>query len=302
MITLLFGENNFEITRALQQIAASFDGREERVDGTELELKQLPDLLMGATLFAEKRLVIIKNVSENKNVWDALPDWLERVSDDIHLVFVEAKPDKRSRTYKALQKKAEVTEFTPWNERDIAKAEQWTVQEAKQLGFDLDKKSAHTIAMRVGVDQWKLHYALQKLAVVPTVTPEVVEELIEASPTENVFNLLDAALKGDIARVKHMLETLEMTEDPYRLFGLLATQVFQLAVLSVAEAPANEVAKDFGAHPFALSKLTDHVKKLGKSGVRKVAAAMAEADTSLKTSAANPWLLIERALIKISTF
>jgi DNA polymerase-3 subunit delta len=301
MITLLYGENNFELTRALQQIAAGFRGREERIDAVDMELRHLPDLLMGATLFAEKRLVIIKNVSENKRIWDALPDWFERLSDDIHLVLVETKPDKRSRTYKALQKKAEVKEFAAWTERDVSKAEQWATLEAKQLGFDLDKKSAHTVVARAGVDQWRLHYALQKLAVVPRVTPEVVEDLIEANPTENVFNLLEAALKGDMVRVKNMLETLEASEDPYRLFGLLSAQVFQLAALSVSEMPANEVAKDLGAHPFALSKLTSYAKKLGKSRIRQVVAAMAEADTSLKTSAADPWLLIERALVKIST-
>lgn len=286
--------------RLQKSIEAAFNGTPERIDGSELELKQLPDLLMGATLFADKRLVIIKNLSENKAVWSSFGEWLGRVSDDIHLVLVEPKPDKRTKTYKDLQKVADIHEAKPWTDRDETQAEQWLMQEAKALGFELDKKSAHLIVRRVGVDQWLLAQALEKLAAVDAVTPELIENLIEANPTENVFNLFDAALKGDAIRVKEMLETLEVNEDPYRLFGLLGTQVFQLAALGVADKLSAEVAKDLGAHPFALSKLAPHAKKLGRRGVQKAMAAMAEADQAMKISAAEPWLLIERALIKIA--
>lgn len=298
MITLLTGENSFEITRALEKIIASFDGTPEKADGETLETKQLPDLLMGATLFAEKRLVIIKNLSENKSVWNDFDAWLPRVSDDVHLVLVEPKPDKRTKTYKALQKAATVHEYKPWGERDGLQAEKWVAAEAAALGFSLDGKSARALVARVGTDQWLLYQALQKLAVAGSVTPAVIEEIIEANPAENVFNLFDAALRGDVAKVKKMLATLELSEDPYRLLGLMGTQAFQLAALAVGDTPSAEVAKELGAHPFALSKLAPHAKKIGRPGARQVIAAFAEADEAMKTSGGDPWLLIERALIK----
>lgn len=300
MITLLSGENDFEITRALEKLAAEFDGIVEKIDGSELELKQLPDLLMGATLFADKRLVVIKTLSENKLVWNSFATWIQRVSDDIHLVLVEPKPDKRTKTYKALQKVANVQEFKPWSERDTAIAEKWVVSEAKTLRFSLDAKSARALVARAGANQWLLFQALQKLAVVEEVTPAVIEEIVEANPTENIFNLFDAALRGDAAKTKNMLETLELSEDPFRLFGLLSGQAFQLTALAVSEKPSAEVAKDLGAHPFALSKLAPHAKKLGRPGVKKVIAAFAEADEAMKTSGGEPWLLIERTLVKVA--
>ena len=284
----------------MRRIAAAFDGAVERVDGETLELKQLPDLLMGATLFADKRLVVVKNLSENKAVWGGLPEWLGRVSDDIHLVLVEAKPDKRTKTYKELQKAATVYESKLWTERDAGRAEQWVVEEAKSLEFALDKKSAHALVARVGVDQWLLSQALQKLAVVGDVSPGVIEDLIEPNPAENVFNLFEAALRGNAPKVRQMIQTLELTEDPFRLFGLLSGQAFQLAALAVTDAPSSVVASDFGAHPFALGKLAPFAKTLGKPGAKKVIAAFAEADAGMKTSVAEPWLLIERALMKVA--
>lgn len=300
MITLISGENSFENDQAVRQVVGSFAGDPERVDGGDIELKQLPDLLSGVTLFNPKRLVIIKNLSENKTIWNDFADWIPRISDDVQVVLVEAKPDKRTKTYKELQKVAEVKESTLWSDRDTGKAEQWVMAEATRRGFTLDKKSAHTVVTRVGTDQWLLSQALEKLAVVDTVTPEVIEELTEANPVENVFMLFESALRGDARRVKDMLITLEVSEDAYKLLGLLSGQAVQLAVLAVSDRPSAEVAKDMGVHPYALSKLAQAAKKLGRSGAKKVIAAFAEADTAAKSSAADPWLLVERALIKVA--
>jgi DNA polymerase-3 subunit delta len=300
MITVISGENSFENERYLRSVVAAFDGRAERIDGSELELKQLPDLLMGVSLFATKRLVVIKSLSENKALWTSLTDWLERVSPDIHLVLVETKPDKRTKTYKDLQKVADLHESKLWTDRDTAAAEQWVVAEAKQQGFALDKKCAQLVVRRAGMDQWLLMQALEKLAVVEQITPEVIEEIIEPNPTENVFLLFESALKGDAPKVKKMLGVLETTEDAYRLLGLLSGQAVQLAVLAVSDISSAEVAKDMGVHPYALSKLALAAKRLGRVGAKKVMSAFTEADEAAKSSAADPWLLIERALIKVA--
>ncbi|NCQ54469.1 hypothetical protein GW791_03475, partial [Candidatus Saccharibacteria bacterium] len=98
MITLITGENSFEVERALASIADSFDGNVERIDGSDLQLTQLPDILMGVSLFAIARTVVIRGLSTNKPIWTVFGDWLPRISDDIHLVLVEPKPDKRMTT------------------------------------------------------------------------------------------------------------------------------------------------------------------------------------------------------------
>lgn len=300
MITVLVGENTFENERALQAIEASFNSAAEVIDGDELEIKRLPDLLMGATLFASERLVVIRRLSENKPVWNELINWLPRVSPDVHLVLIEEKPDKRTKTYKELQKVATIRESRLWTDRDRGIAEQWAVSEAQRLGFTLDKKSAHMLVERVGIDQWLLFRALEKLAVLGTVTPVVIEQHIDQNPSESVFVLFESALKKDTNRVQQVLSVLETNEDPYRLLALLSAQAVQLGVLSTANKPSADVAKDIGVHPFALSKFSGHAKRLGEEGARQVIAIFAEADAASKTLAIDPWLLIERALLKLA--
>ena len=295
---LLTGDNSFEIEREVSRIINSSHAVAERIDGSELDLRHLPDLLMGATLFASQRLIIIKNLSENKVVWPVFGDWLERISDDIQLVLVEPKPDKRTVTYKALQKQAEVREFKAWTERDGSVVESWVMDEAKKIGVALDIKSAHVLVTRVGMDQWQLYHGLEKLLLAGDSSVAMIETIIDARPSENVFNLFDAALRGDRYKVVDMLRTLELTEDPYRLFGLLSGQAFQLAAVAVA-APGDDIAKDFGMHPYAISKLQAIAKKLGRAGARKVILDFAKADDDIKISRGEPWLIIERTLLSL---
>ncbi len=123
---------------------------------------------------------------------------------------------------------------------------------------------------------------------------------IEKTPVESAFSLLETALKGDALRVSEMLGRLEASEDPFRLFGLLGGQAFWLAALSATDKPGGEIAKEIGAHPYVLSKLAPFAERLGHDGAKKVVTALAEADNRMKTSATDPWLLIEQALIKVA--
>jgi len=295
VITLLTGDNSFETAQAIRQLRDEFDGTVEMIDGSELELRQLPDLLMGATLFADKRLVIIKQLADNVAVWNNFADWLPRIAGDIHVVLVEPKPDKRTKTYKDLKAAATVREFVAWGDRDHAKAERWVTGQ----GVKLTPAQARLLVQRVGIDQWLLHQALEKLASYPAISDAVIREVVDAAPSANVFALLQTALKGDRTKVHEMIMTLQTTSEPYQLLSMLGSQVFQLAALTVTDKPSDAVAKDIGGHPYALKQLAGAGRGLSRADVRRIVAAFTEADHDSKTTGEDPWLLIERGLLKV---
>ena len=299
MITLLTGDNSFELREALQAVVRVFDGEAERFDGQSLELRQLPDLLMGGTLFAEKRLVIISELSANSSLWQKLSDWLPRVSDDVHLVLIDEKPDKRTTSYKALKAAAEVREFPSWGDRDQYKAEQWLEARAKAKEVVLDKKAVRQIIDRAGMDQWRLAQAIDTLSLFDVVTPEVITQSIIANPQENIFELFEIALNGNRAELQSILKTLELQEDPYTTFALLSSQVFSLAAVTYADDGQN-AQKDFAIHPFVASKLARHGQRLGKQKVSIIVKRFAQTDADMKMSKADPWLLVERLLFDLA--
>jgi DNA polymerase III delta subunit len=213
--------------------------------------------------------------------------------------LIEPKPDKRTTTFKILKDNAVVREFQPWSDRDTAKAEQWAISEAKKLCFVLDKKSALILVQRVGIDQWQLFHALEKLAMVDDISEVTIKNIIDANLTENVFNLFETALSGRIDDLVQMIRVLEQSDDVYRLSALLFSQAFQLAAI-VSATDSDNIAKDFSIHPYVVSKLTPIAKRVGKGGVSKIISILTEVDDDMKLSKTTPWLLVERALIKIA--
>lgn len=299
MITWLVGENSFEIREAVKAIEATFNGVPERVDGAELTLARLPDLLMGMSLFSTERLVIISDISQNSALWEKLPDWLARINDDIHVVFVDTKPDKRTTSYKALKAVANLQEYPVWSDRDAQKAEQWVEARAKAFSVNMDRKAVQHLVTRVGLNQWQLAHAIDTLSLVDTVTTESIDDVIPANLHENIFQLFETALEGKPVQVVAKLKTLSMQEDPYALFALLSSQALTLAAVTYANDTANP-AKDFAIHPFVASKLVRHGKRLGKNRVGLIVEAFAKTDADMKRSRAEPWLLIERVLLEVS--
>lgn len=309
MIHFLTGENSFEVRAAVQAIVDAWNtahpgalSQPEYIDGSELALRDLPDLLTATTLFSDQRLVVLKDVSENTAAWQALTPLLQRLSDDITLVVVETKPDKRTTYFKALKAVSSYQEFPAWTERDVAKAEAWVKAEAIRQGVALSAPLARLLVTRAGVDQWQLRSALEKLALVvgtESVQEHHIIDVVDASPSENVFELFETALRGDRQRVHAMIAQLEQVEDPYRVLGLLSAQVFQLAAVYSAAEDDNP-ARDFAIHPFVVGKLSAAAKRLNPTDVRRIVAAFSQTDADLKLSRGEPWLLIERALLTVA--
>ena len=300
MITVLTGENSFEIERALKDIVDDFDGEVEKIDAESINLNNLPDLLMGISLFSQKRLIVIRQLSQNASIWKVIADWLDKISDDINLIIIEPTLDKRTGAYKAIRKSGNIKEFTAWSDRDYLKAEQWVINEAKKQGSKLSKENARLLVRKVGVDQWQLFHALEKLSVFDDITSQIIEEVIETNSFENTLNLLELAIQGDITSVRRTIFNIKNRDDPHRLFALLSSQAFNILAIHSAENQKN-VSNDLGIHPYVVTKLRPIAKKLGKGGISKLIHILIEADDNIKLSKVEPWILIENALIKITS-
>ena len=302
MIRLLCGENDFELTRRLTQLKREFDGQAERYDGAELTKEQLADIFAGQTLFSLKRLVILDSPSANPDLWQSPASWLDRLSSDTELVLVESKPDKRTVAYKWFKKNTVVEEFLPISDRDMGKVLAWLEAYSATRSVSLTTVQAKRLIERGGVDQWALAQAIDKLSLVDEVTNEWIDNVIEQSPTESVFALLETALNGDSKRVNEIITDLRMTEDAYRVFGLINSQLIQLVVLVYGNGDINKVASDTGAKSsYPLQKLAPYANRLTKTDANKLLEVFTNADVRLKSSDADPWLVLENSLIRVAT-
>lgn len=295
MITLLTGPNTFAIAETIRARARAFEGDVESLDAGELEPRNLPDLFMGASLFSPERLIVIKGVAANKTLWAELEQWIERVPVETEIILTETSPDKRTKTYKQLQKHATIKEHGELTEADLAS---WLQNHARTVGAELQPDVVRYLISYVGRDQWRLRSELDKILLAEKpITRQLIQDIAEPYPEATAFELLDAVFAGNDSRVHELLGLLREREDPYQFFGLLSSQVLGLlAIASGGSRRPDEIARDVALHPFVVRKLSTIARKMGKPRIERLVERLAHADQRIKTSGVDPWRQLEITL------
>ena len=105
MIKVYYGDDR---VRAKKDIETFLGDEYEIVEGAELAVEDLPSLFWGGSLFSKKRNILIRDLFENKSVYEKLPEYINTIH---NIVIFEQKIDKRSSIYKALKEKIEWKEY-----------------------------------------------------------------------------------------------------------------------------------------------------------------------------------------------
>lgn len=298
MIYLFYGENEFEKRAALTELIGG--DNVERHDGENLSLNGMQEIAIGQTLFMDSSRYLISRLSGNNEVWSQLPDM--KFDEDRTIILVEDKIDKRTKTYKWLQKNAQVREFLPLSECQKPQLLKWCRAEAKNRGYDLTNQQAEVIIGRLGFNQLRLSNFLDQLALAENVTDELIDDFIPLARAENVFDLFVSALAGDHDKVHNIIGYLESesgVDGAYQTMGLLASQTTNLTALILADGDSGAVASDFSVNPYVLRRLASLSKGIDKKRLRRINEALFRADLQMKTTSVNPWILIEAALADI---
>lgn len=311
MIYCLVGENDYLIRQAIASLCP--DGSAVRYDGPDTAVDDLPRLLNSQTLFSQTSCVIIESASSNKSLWSALEANLADVDGDTTLILVETKPDKRTKTYKWLQKNAKIIDCSPMKVSERQAAESWLAQEAKSRQIKISRQLISDMvdrAIRISevdekitlIDQQLLTTALDQLkASEGEISADMLATVLPPSLYENVFDLLALALNGRADKVRQMCEHLQSTQDGYKVLALLASQAVSAVALLISEGKSAEsVATDIKAHPYALKQLEKSIHNVEPSVAIAMVDNLTVADERLKRGQGDPWQLVEQALTSLA--
>ena len=285
MITLIFGENAYERDSQLDKlISQSFD----RYDGLEINTNQLSQIILGVSLFNPSNISVIYSLSENKDLWNFLG---ENLTDDIisraEIILIDSKIDKRSKTFKLLQKKANIIECKTLS------AKKWLLDFAKSKDIKLLPSAAEEIVEKIGTDQYKLKNELDRLSVMGDITSEVVKKFTPRQLKDMAYDLLELAIKGDEANLRIAIKDTQIISDPYKTFGLLVSQFFNISAIVL------EPNQKLGVNLFVLNKLKSSARSLSIGDLRRIILEFTDADRKMKTSSDDPWAVIQTMLMSI---
>ena len=107
MIRIFYGDNRVMAQKVIKQQLGDY----EIIEADKIQRDDMPSVFLGTSLFGETRSILIKDLSENKECWELLPNFIEGCPH--HIVIWETKLDKRSAVYKSLSKNkfVELKEF-----------------------------------------------------------------------------------------------------------------------------------------------------------------------------------------------
>ncbi|PID30161.1 hypothetical protein CR983_03110 [Candidatus Saccharibacteria bacterium] len=309
MIYCLVGENAYMRAHELARLVG--ERPVEVYDAADLDVQELGNILDGQTLFADERVVCIRHASTVAALWNAIGERVADIDESMTLFLIETNCDKRTKTYKTLQRAATMIVCDPWSERQVPQAKKWLIDYAASHAVAVSESSVGELVQRAIhasevtgkpiIDQQLLATVVEQLAGAEQVTPEVIDAVMAPSTHDNVFGLLEAALDGNIGRLDVMLTRLRHVQDGHRTLALLASQATNFAALVLSnDRPLEQVAGDIGVHPFALRAMKSRVNAADRQQLDYVVECIALADRRAKRGQSDAWPLIESALRSIA--
>ena len=309
-ITILYGDNSYERTTQLakMKIDAEKSGFEiQKSNSDKLSKSDFVSLICGVSLLSEKRFVYIRNLSENSEIWQNLAEILPRISTDVHLCLIEDKIDKRSVVYKAISKIVELYEFKNLTTRDSKNLAEFARLFAKKQGLSLDNKTASFLISWVGVDEWRIRDAIEKIALIGKANEQNIREFVPQNIEGNAFAIIEMMFLGDILKLQEEFSKLKNTDGEdgaFRFLGMISTQIFNLVALKIGKnigKTTAEIAKEIGANTWALGKMESFVQNLSESQLAEIVSKFTQVDEIIKTESVDPWNLVESTILEIAS-
>ncbi len=304
MVVTLSGSNSFGLGRELGRLVETFvaehgDLAVEKFDGEETTYEQVLGAIESVSFLSPKKLIVIRELSANKQAVEEIDKLLDAVSNSVDVIFVEPKPDKRSVYYKTLKKRTELQECNELDERGLA---QWLVGEAKNRNATLSQSDAFYLVTRMGANQQLLDNELTKLASYnPKISRDTINLLTEASPQGTIFNLLDAAFAGDGKRALTLYAGQRAQKvEPQAILAMIIWQMHIVTLVHAAGTKStDEIAADTKISPFVLGKSKNIANRLSKQEVIKLLDELCELDMKLKSQTMDADEALKNLLISL---
>ena len=303
---VLVGKNTFERFQAEQQLA----GPSPRiVHNPELAPNELPNLLLGETLFGPPQPLVLRDSDEATALQPLLMKLLDEPHEDV-VILSQNTLDNRTTFATWLKQHADVQQFPLYNEKTRRTLLDTMQQWAQQQGVQVTRAALSELAVRLQDDQWAIANELERLQVEGDITEELVRQQLPLPPSSNAFSLLDMAASGQVKQLHQRLEELGRSPlvNPYQTLGLLSSQLMTALAAGALGAPAeSEIARDFGLPAFAVRRSAALGRRLyagatterqQREYAHKLVQALAEADHAMKRSV-DPWLALQQALMCI---
>lgn len=311
-LAVISGKQTYLVRRELSRVLSALRNRRlVKISGEDygaiLDVIQIPPL------FDDRDTLVLIDKPEKLPATDVLVEHMETGESDIAvvLVFEGDPPSKGSfgKLFSALPEKFHLQFPLPKFWEIDKEAIAFCQEEARELGFRLDAKSASPLVTVVGTDYGVLAYEIRKAAAFAssngskeirrqdlgkTVAPVFQHE---AFPVVNALGSKNGQL---VLRNLGLIERTSRDNPTMKVCGLLGSKVslwIRATQLMKTGYDPKEAAQRLGMHVFPFKKdLLPITEKWSVSSLVSLLKGVASVERSVKTGRANPWVQLNTLL------
>ncbi|MHC4404726.1 MAG: DNA polymerase III subunit delta [Planctomycetota bacterium] len=320
-VCVVFGNDSFLKQQALLRIREQvLEGGEadfslSRFEGRAAELSDVLDELATVAMFGGgRRLVVVEEADELVSQYRAeLEEYVGRPKSTGVLVLEVRSWPANTRLYRALaQEGLQVDCSSP----TAGRLNRWLASWAEQAhGVRIVPSAVELLVEMVGPELGLLDQELAKLALTANpgekIVAETVGRLVGSWRARTTWEMLDAALSGDVREALSQLDRLLLAgESPVAVLGQISASLrrFAAATRLVLQAEArgrpiglSVALQQAGVRQFVLAKAEMQLRKLGRHRGDRLYRWLLEADLGLKgASAVPPRLILERLIVRLA--
>ena len=219
------------------------------------------------------------------------------------LVLEASSLDGRQKFFKLLSERALIVELTIGGESAAALA----LQMAKDLGVEIDRRAASLLAEILNSEPARIHIEIEKLAAYVqgkgTIQAADVEAIVVAARKNTVWQLGDMLADRKRGEALAFLDNLlREGEQPVGIIGALAWLYRKLIEARglPAHAGGYQAARQLGMRPEAAEAAVRQAHRIPRKDLLAGLAALADADSQLKSSNPNPRALMEFLIARLT--
>lgn len=306
MITTLTGKNSFLLIKEYRQLVDNFiaefsDLAIEKLDGQEADTPHMVEAMESMSFLSSNKLVVLSSPSAQRDFTDNFSKIIDRVPYTTDILIIEPKLDKRSVYAKELKKLTQYHEFNDLDDEDLVR---WLVDEVKAQQGSLTSSDARYLVSRVGANQQLLYNELDKLVTYrANIDRQTIDQLTEEVPQSSIFQLLEAAFGGDVAKALKLYdEQRRQKVEPQAILALIAWQLHVLALVATGGGRSDdEIAREAKISPYVVRKSRSIVRSIGGGMVKVLVNKALELDVKLKTVSIDADDALQNFVISIAS-
>jgi DNA polymerase-3 subunit delta len=328
MFYILYGQDDFSLNQAVEEIKADLGDREmlatstTNLDGQHLTLSELRNKCDTAPFLSSHRLVIVDGLLGRFEVkqsrprsgrgksgnslgeWEGLDSYIKQMPETTVLVLVDEEIKGQNPLLKKLSPLAEVGTFPLLRGRDL---KAWIQQRVKEEGGDITPQAVNLLAELIGGDLWAMNGEIQKLLLYSQERPiseDDVRQLVSHVQEANIFALVDAVAEGRTELAQRILHRLYDDGVAPTYIIVMITRQFRL----IAQARDLErglsrlqIQNRLGLKSgYSLDKTLGQAKLYDFEGVKRAYDKLLETDSAIKTGKYSDKLALELLVTELA--